>query len=158
MSDRLSLRWKIEELKKLAQKIIVEMKNQRSPVLPIFSPEDIYGSRPWTGAIDDKVNIAGLREEQRIIEGIGDVFGKLYDDLGLKNALGDSRKDDSWNEILKACVIARIANPLSKYLRTASMLEQDYGVQDSSEKIYRMMDRLIEQAEGNKAYDNRFNP
>jgi transposase len=131
----------IEELKKLAQKIIVEMKNQRSPVLPIFSPEDIYGSRPC--AIDDKVNIAGLREEQRIIEGIGDVFGKLYDDLGLKKALGDSRKDDSWNEILKACIIARIANPLSKY-RTASMLEQDYGVRIALEKIYRMMDRLIE--------------
>ena len=133
----------IEELKKLAQKIIVEMKNQRSPVLPIFSPEDIYGSRPCNEAIDDKVNIAGLREEQRIIEGIGDVFGKLYDDLGLKKALGDSRKDDSWNEILKACVIARIANPLSKY-RTASMLEQDYGVRIALEKIYRMMDRLIE--------------
>jgi transposase len=131
----------IEELKKLAQKIIVEMKNQRSPVLPIFSPEDIYGSKPC--AIDEKVNIAGLREEQRIIEGIGDVFGKLYDDLGLKKALGDSRKDDSWNEILKACVIARIANPLSKY-RTASMLEQDYGVRIALEKIYRMMDRLIE--------------
>jgi hypothetical protein len=98
----------IEELKKLAQKIIVEMKNQRSPVLPIFSPEDIYGSRPCNEAIDDKVNIAGLREEQRIIEGIGDVFGKLYDDLGLKKALGDSRKDDSWNEILKACVIVLI--------------------------------------------------
>jgi len=133
----------IEELRKLAQKIIVEMKNQRSPVLPIFSPEDIYGSRPCNEAMDDKVNIAGLREEQRIIEGIGDVFGKLYDDLGLKKALGDSRKDDSWNEILKACVIARIANPLSKY-RTASMLEQDYGVRIALEKIYRMMDRLIE--------------
>ena len=133
----------IEELRKLAQKIIVEMKNQRSPVLPIFSPEDIYGSRPCNEAMDDKVNIAGLREEQRIIEGIGDVFGKLYDDLGLKKALGDSRKDDSWNEILKACVIARIANPLSKY-RTASMLEQDYGVRIALEKIYRMMDRLTE--------------
>ncbi len=48
----------IEELRKLAQKIIVEMKNQRSPVLPIFSPEDRYGSRPCTEAIDDTVNIS----------------------------------------------------------------------------------------------------
>ena len=33
----------VEELKRLAQKIIVEMKNQRSPGhLPCFSPEDIY--------------------------------------------------------------------------------------------------------------------
>ena len=132
----------VEELKRLAQKIIVEMKNQRSPVLPCFSPEDIYG-KACPPVIDDKVNIAGLREEQRIVEGIGEVFGKLYEDLGLTTALGNTKKDCSWNEILKACVLARIANPVSKY-RTASMLEQDYGVRIALEKIYRMMDRLIE--------------
>lgn len=133
----------IEELRKLAQKIIVEMKNQRSPVLPIFSPEDIYGNSVSPKPIDDKVDISGLREEQRIVEGIGDVFGKLYDDLGLKKALGNSKTDSSWNEILKACVLARIANPVSKH-RTASMLEEDYGIRIALEKIYRMMDRLIE--------------
>lgn len=66
----------VEELKKLAQKIIVEMKNQRSPVLPIFAPEDIYGAKPCTETIDDKVDMSALREEQRIIEGIGDVFAR----------------------------------------------------------------------------------
>jgi transposase len=133
----------VEELKRLAQKIIVEMKNQRSPVLPCFSPEDIYGAKVCPQVIDDKVDIAGLREEQRIVEGIGEVFGRLYEDLGLAKALGNTQKDASWNEILKACVLARIANPVSKY-RTASMLEQDYGVRIALEKIYRMMDRLIE--------------
>lgn len=133
----------VEELKKLAQKIIVEMKNQRSPVLPIFAPEDIYGPKSCTETIDDKVDMSALREEQRIIEGIGDVFGKLYEDMGLSRALGDTKKDSSWNEILKACVLARIANPVSKY-RTASMLEQDYGIRIALEKIYRMMDRLAE--------------
>ena len=132
----------VEELKKLAQKIIVEMENQRSPVLPIFAPEDIYGTSHET--MDDKVDMAKLREEQRIIEGIGDVFGKLYEDLGLARALGETKKDESWNDILKACVLARIANPVSKY-RTASMLEQDYGIRIALEKIYRMMDRLVEQ-------------
>lgn len=133
----------VEELKRLAQKIIVEMKNQRSPVLPCFSPDDIYGAKVCPQVIDDKVDIAGLREEQRIVEGIGAVFGRLYEDLGLTKALGNTQKDASWNEILKACVLARIANPVSKY-RTASMLEQDYGVRIALEKIYRMMDRLIE--------------
>jgi hypothetical protein len=132
----------VEELKRLAQKIIVEMKNQRSPVLPCFSPEDIYG-KACPRVSDDKVDIRGLREEQRIVEGIGDVFGKLYEDLGLTKALGNTKKDSSWNEIVKACVLARIANPVSKY-RTASMLEQDYGVRIALEKIYRMMDWLIE--------------
>jgi len=133
----------VEELKRLAQKIIVEMKNQRSPVLPCFSPDDIYGAKVCPQVIDDKVDITGLREEQRIVEGIGAVFGRLYEDLGLTKALGNTQKDASWNEILKACVLARIANPVSKY-RTASMLEQDYGVRIALEKIYRMMDRLIE--------------
>ena len=133
----------VEELKRLAQKIIVEMKNQRSPVLPCFSPEDIYDAKVCARVIDDKVDIAGLREEQRIVEGIGAVFGRLYEDLGLTKALGNTQKDVSWNEILRACVLARIANPVSKY-RTASMLEQDYGIRIAVEKIYRMMDRLIE--------------
>ena len=133
----------VEELKKLAQKIIVEMKNQRSPVLPIFAPEEFYGNNSCTQTMDDKVDMGALREEQRIIEGIGDVFGKLYEDLGLTKALGDTKKDYPRNEILKACVLARIANPVSKY-RTASMLEQDYGIRIALEKIYRMMDRLVE--------------
>jgi hypothetical protein len=132
----------VEELKRLVQKIIVEMKNQRSPVLPCFSPEEIYG-KVYSRVIDDKVDIAGLREEQRIVEGIGAVFGKLYEDLGLTKALGNTQKDESWNEILKACILARMANPVSKH-RNASMLEQDYGVRIALEKIYRMMDRLIE--------------
>ena len=82
-------------------------------MLPCFSPEDIYG-KVCPRVIDDKVDIAGFREEQRIVEGIGDVFGRLYEDLGLTKALGNTKKDASWNEILKACVLARIANPVSK--------------------------------------------
>ena len=82
-----------------------------------------------------------MREEQRVIEGIGDVFGKLYTDLGLGDIISGSRKDSQWNAVLKTCVLARLANPASK-LRTASLLEQDYGIRLPLEKIYRMMDCL----------------
>lgn len=133
----------VEELKRLAETIIIEMKNAREPVLPCFSPEDIYGKKASPAISDEKVDIRGLREEQRIVEGIGDVFGRLYEDLGLRKGMGDKRKDDAWNEILKACVLARIANPVSKY-RPASMLEEDYGIRIALQKIYRMMDRLVE--------------
>lgn len=34
----------VKALKKLAQRIISEMKNQRSPVLHIFAPEEFYGA------------------------------------------------------------------------------------------------------------------
>ncbi len=136
----------VEELKRLAEKVIVEMKNARQPVLPCFSPEDIYGKKAPKEVRGEKVDIMGLREEQRIIQGIGEVFGRLYEDLGLRKALGDKRKDEPWNGILEACVLARIANPASKH-RTASMLEEDYGIRIALHKIYRMMDRLIEREE-----------
>ncbi|MBI4727628.1 hypothetical protein HY768_10505, partial [candidate division TA06 bacterium] len=85
--------------------------------------------------------VKNLREEQRIIEGIGDVFGALYDDLGFGHILGSRRADAKWNGILKSCVLARLANPASK-LRTASMLEQGYDITIPVEQIYRMMDRV----------------
>jgi len=131
------------ELKRLAQTIIAEMENQKHPLLPIFAPEDIYGPKPAAAECEDMVKIKDLREEQRVIEGVGEVFGKLYDDLGLGAALGSAKADRPWNEALKTLVVARLANPVSK-LRTAAMLEEDYAVRLPVEKIYRVMDRLFE--------------
>lgn len=131
----------VEALKQLAQAIMVEVENQRQPVLPLVAPEDIYGRKKHRPEVSDIVAVKNLREEQRIIEGIGDVFGTLYDDLGFGNILGSRRADARWNGILKSCVLARLANPSSK-LRTASMLEQDYGITIPVEQIYRMMDRV----------------
>jgi len=133
----------IEELKRLAESIIIEIKNSRNPVLPIIKPEQIYGRKKPPHEVDDTVKIKDLREEQRVIDGIGEVFGKLYDDLGLKRILGPFKKYDTWNGILKATVMARLANPASKR-HTATELEKDYGIRIPLEKIYRMMDRLDE--------------
>jgi transposase len=143
VSDR-----EVEELKRLAESIIVEMRNNRQPVLPLFSPEEIYGvggtQAKGESVPEDTVKVGNLREEQRVVEGIGEVFGKLYDNLGLREGIGNTRKDEAWNGILKACVLARIANPSSKH-RTASLLEEDYAVKIALQKIYRMMDHLVKQ-------------
>lgn len=133
----------VEILRRLGESIIVETENSRHPVLPLFSPESIYGQKKVKKETEDIVKVKNLREEQRIIEGIGDIFGKLYGDLGFDNLLGDSKASITWNDVLKNCVIARIANPASKR-RTASLLEEDYGIKISLEKIYRMMDRVAE--------------
>lgn len=139
----------VDALKQLAQAIMVEVENQRQPVLPLVAPEDIYGWKKPKPEVSDTVAVKNLREEQRIIEGIGDVFGKLYDDLGFGNILGSRRADAKWNGILKSCVLARLANPSSK-LRTASMLEQDYAITIPVEQIYRMMDRVAPQEDNIK--------
>lgn len=133
----------VEILKKLAQSIIVGVEDKRQPVLPLFAPEDIYGHKKAKKKTEDKVNIKNLREEQRIIEGIGEVFGKLYSDLSFDDLIGGSRKDEQWNKILKSCVLSRVANPASKK-RTASLLEEDYAIKIPLEKIYRMMDHVSE--------------
>jgi transposase len=113
----------VETLKKLAQSIILEISNQRQPVLPAFKPEDIYTFKKRKQPVEDQVKINDLREEQRIIEGIGDIFGKLYSDLGFTNLISKHKKDQPWNNILKSCVLARLANPVSKK-RTASLLAE----------------------------------
>jgi transposase len=139
----------VTELKRLAVSIIVEMENQRQPKLPFYSTEKAIDKRLEAMETKDKVRISNLREEQRLIDGIGDVFGKLYKDLGFNTLLPGVRLNKHWNNTLKHCVLARIANPSSK-LRTASLLEEDYGIKIPVEKIYRMMDKVSENETGIK--------
>ena len=137
--------WEVEELKKLADTIIKQFKEERQPTLPFYSPEELVSQDHLVPA-DDVVNIKDLKEEQRVVDGINDVFGKLFNDLGFHRLIADTRRDEQWNDILKTCVIARLANPASK-LRTAALLEQDYGINLPLDRIYRMMDHLSEREE-----------
>lgn len=136
----------IEVLTALANTIIAEIKEERQPSLPFFEPEKLIENRKKKGKVEDHVLLKNLKEEQRVIDGIGDVFGKLYTDLGFDNIIKGTRKNEQWNAILKACVMSRLANPVSKR-RTASMLEKDFGVRVPLEKIYRAMDLLAEREE-----------
>lgn len=133
--------WEVEELKKLAQMVIHGSKDRRQPVLPLYDPERIgelysesFQSTTW-------VELENLREEQRIVEGITQVFGQLYRELRLEDLITGTRKDREWNRIFRSCVLSRLANPASKR-RTASLLEEDYGIKIPLEKIYRMMDHV----------------
>jgi hypothetical protein len=131
----------IQDLKKVAETIINRMKEASSqPFLPLFSPEQWCREDKDT-EFEDRVRIRDLREQQRIITGIVEVFGKLYSDLGLDALLYQSK--ETWHSILRSCVLARLANPSSKR-KTAALLEEDYGVKIPLHKIYRMMDRLHE--------------
>lgn len=131
----------VEELKKLANSIIVETKNNKQPVLPLFDPEDFYMGKKRKQPSDDLVHMSDLREEQRILDGIGEVFGKLYSDLGFDGIIAGTRRDAKWNNVLKTCVMARVANPVSKR-RTAALLEEDYGVKVDLDDVYTMMDHV----------------
>lgn len=136
------------ELKKLAATIIRELEEERQPSLPIFNPEKIsqLEMKNVTPQEPEKVELKNLREEQRVIDGIGDVFGTLYDDLGFNHLITGTKLNDNWNDVLKTCVLARLANPSSKR-RTASNLERDFGIRLSLSRIYRMMEHVSRREE-----------
>lgn len=132
----------LEELKKLAHSIMLERAERRETSLPLFDMEGVRKQRILEEAIEDTVRVKDLREEQRITDGISDVFGSLYRDLQLNTVLIGTRRDEQWNAILKSCVLGRLARPCSKR-NTALFLEEEYGVDIPLEKIYRMMDRFF---------------
>jgi len=134
----------IQVLKGLAEAIIVEHKNAQHPVLPFIDPSQFYAPVKRKRSIDDRVRVSDLREQKRIVNGIVDVFGKLYDDLGFAHIIRNTRKNAQWNAILKACVLARMATPLSKRA-TSFLLDRDYDIHIPYEKIYDMMDHLVKQ-------------
>lgn len=136
-------KYEIEALCELAKKTIYHIKNKRNPVLSGIEDE-FYGSQPdKKSEIDDSVKLKEIKEVKRVNEGIVEIFGSVYDQLGFYDLIEGTRKDKQWNSILKSCVLARIGNPVSKR-RTAKDLFLDYAIDIPLEKMYRMMDHVSE--------------
>lgn len=133
----------VEQLKKLANSIInnIESERQRQPALPLYEPIDFVDGQKEKLDVPGDAKLADMKEEQRVIDGIGDVFGKLYDKLGYDRIITGTNKNQQWNGYLRTLVLARIANPASKR-RTASLIEEDYGIKMSLDKIYRTLDHI----------------
>jgi hypothetical protein len=136
----------VKDLLLLAEKIKLNLEEERQPVLPLFNPEDVLKSaveaRKKKIEQDDElnVNLKKLREEQRINEGIIDVFGNLFDELNF-DKIFTRGSVVAHNATLKSCVLARIANPSSK-MRTSELVEKDFAIRLPLDRIYRMMDQL----------------
>jgi len=138
----------LESLKKLGNTLISQIREEREgPYL--FSVEDIEQKpeippKPLGEKISDKeskpllVDLEELSEEKRIIDGFHDVFGSLFNTLGFDKILPKKR-----SEVLKELVLARIASPVSKRA-SQEMLTIDFGVDIHLDRIYRMMDSLME--------------
>jgi hypothetical protein len=86
------------------------------------------------------VNLRLLREESRIVTGIHDIYGSLYDEIGFSRVMKTCPVSRS---VMKDVVMARLAKPCSKR-STAELLERDFGINIPLEKIYRMLDTLTE--------------
>jgi transposase len=137
-----------EELKQLlglAHHIKSQLEEEHTSTL--FGPEKMTNialqSRENKQETEDSitVDLKKLTEEQRIIVGIHDVYGKIYQELGFHQVLKPSRHGIASSNILHHIVMARIANPESKRGSVIN-LETDFGININLQSVYRMMDRL----------------
>lgn len=136
----------IDDLKNLAEHIKARMEDETQP--NIFNPDEladtIIAARK---KVDSEkplpVNLRNLREEQRVITGIHEVFSSIYSEIGLDTIITSrhyaARRD------LRHIVMARIANPTSKR-QSVIDLTQNFGVEISLDSVYRMMDTVNEVA------------
>ena len=81
-------------------------------------------------------DVCNMREKNRVIEGIHQIFGKEFDFLGLNDLFSKIKLEQ-----LRDVVLSRIANPTSK-LHTSRILKNLYQKKLSEDQIYRMMDDL----------------
>lgn len=132
----------LEKLKLLAESI--RMKLEAGAQQFLFKPEEIVKlgeSKKQYKDSDYLVNVKNLVEEQRLISGIHDVYGKLFSNLGYQKVMARPGRNKMAVRIFTDIVLARIANPASK-MASVDMLEEDFGVTIDLDKVYRMMDKL----------------
>lgn len=136
----------VKKLKLLAESIKLKLEAGGQQFL--FKPEEIVklsDSGKKYKEQDYIVNVKNLTEEQRLVSGIHDAYGKLFYDLGYDKVIKRPSRNKATVDILKNVVLARIANPISK-MATVDMLEEDFGVTLDLDRVYRMMDKLDDSA------------
>jgi len=151
----------LEKLKQLAESIKIKLEADNQQLL--FPPEELAKMKTRSEGLKEKitdkdyqVDIRNLSEEQRVINGIQDVYGSLFEELGFNRVIKNPARNKCSVEIFKNIVLARIANPLSKRA-SVDMLEEDFGVTLNLNSVYQMMDKLDDRAIekiNNVAYQN----
>ena len=138
-------------LKDLATYIVEKIKTESQPGL--FSPEEMTAcaiearkeklkSSHQEDTTPLKADLKKLREQNRVVVGVHEIYGSVYDQTGFNKAINPHKKRKS-TRVLKDIVMARIANPSSKRGNVAD-LERDFGIKINLSAVYRMMDHVDE--------------
>jgi len=136
----------LESLKLLAQSLKIKLEANGQEFL--FKPEEVPSlaeSKKHYDKSDYIVNVTDLIEEQRLVSGIHEAYGKLFYDLGYAKVINRPSRNKMIAEVFKNIVLARIANPASKR-SSVLKLEEDFGITIDLDRVYRMMDRLDDPA------------
>ena len=130
----------LDRLLELAEFIKAKIENERHPTLfstEILAKVAIQGKKINSTEDSLVVDLKKLREQQRVITGIHEAYGKIYQELQFDQLV----KSDAKSKMLEHIVMARIANPSSKRA-SVQMLERDFGIELDLHKVYRMMDSM----------------
>ncbi len=132
---------KIEMHKRIAEEMIIKIKNEISPTLPGMETI-IHAVKKKSSQEKDMANIKSLEEEARINTGITDIFGHAYEQLNLMDTIATGYKQEESNELLQEIVLSRIHDPVSKR-RSVRNIEQEKNESVDLDKVYRMMDKVF---------------
>ncbi len=147
----------LEELKVLATSVQIALENEND--VSLFNPEDLTKDILVPKKEEDEiysdedynVDIRTLHEESRVVTGIHDIYGNLFDELNLASVF-EASKDTAKRpktptalakvvDTFKNIVLARIAQPDSK-AASVEILANNFGVTLDLSKVYRMMDDI----------------
>ena len=132
---------KLEELMVLAEAIMQEIKNANTPQLSLFEPQDLEkiqekNKQTLYSEEDYKVDVRELKEEARVVRGIHDVYGNVFEQLDFRHIFKNPARNKQSVEYFKQIVLARIANPDSKRASVID-LEEHFGVSLKLDGIYK---------------------
>lgn len=137
------------KLRQYGEELIVKIKEERksqSNQGSLFKPGELpKKGRPKRKNIEDilpvsKVKLEDVEEIDRIIDGIHEVGGFAYTNMGFDTLLKHKRDKD----ILKDIVLSRMASPDSKR-GLQKLLSDSFDKDHNLDAIYRVMDKLHEQ-------------
>lgn len=85
----------------------------------------------------NQVTLDQVEEIERIVEGVHEVVGHVYDQLGYSSIL--TKKHDQ--QLLRDLVLTRLVQPVSKH-KSRAILAEDFGKKHDLDRIYRLMDKI----------------
>lgn len=140
MDDR-----ELEHLIRLAEYSKARIEEERQPRL--FPPEDLAElsliHKEKSNEKSAPVQVEDLYEESRHVIGIHDVYGQVWKELGFERILANPARHRLDCDYLRHMTMARIAMPSSKR-KSVELLDHNFGVSLSLDKVYRLMDKIDE--------------
>ena len=134
----------LDALVRLAHRAKLRLLEERQPTLfPMeYWAARVQGARQDSQS-DQPLPIPDARklvETKRLIMGVHEVFGTLYDRMGFQKVFGARKKMAA--RLFRQAVLMRLAAPGSSKRACCGKLSRHHGVEVNPDKFYRMMDTV----------------